>query len=75
MTRGGAPGKNAHMESCFHSLKAALTHGRSFVTLADLRPHVRQYVRSYNHQRLHSALGYRSPVDYEREAAQRSRVY
>ena len=27
------------------------------------------YIRYYNHQRRHSALGYRSPVDYERNAA------
>jgi putative transposase len=38
MTRGGAPGENAHMESFFHSLKADLIHGRSFGMVADLRP-------------------------------------
>ena len=32
MTRGGAPGENAHMESFFHSLKADVIHGRSFQT-------------------------------------------
>lgn len=32
MTRGGAPGENAHMESFFHSLKADAIHGRSFQT-------------------------------------------
>ena len=69
MTRGGAPGENAHMESFFHSLKADIIHGRSFQTVAELRQRLRRYVRYYNHRRLHSALGYHSPVDYERAAA------
>jgi putative transposase len=69
MTRGGAPGENAHMESFFHSLKADLIHGRSFQTVVDLRQQLRRYVQYYNYQRLHSSLGYQSPVDYERRAA------
>ena len=69
MTRGGAPDENAHVESFFHSLKAECIHGQVFQTIADLRWHVRQYVRYYNHQRLHSSLDYQSPVDYERRAA------
>ena len=69
MTRGGAPDENAHMESFFHSLKAELIHGRSFAAVGDLRQQLRQYVQYYNYQRLHSSLGYRSPVDYERGAA------
>ena len=40
-----------------------------FHTVATLRQHVREYVHDYNHQRLHSSLGYQSPVDYERRAA------
>lgn len=59
------PGDNAHMESFFHSLKAELVHGTRFATGTSLRQQVARYVRYYNHQRLHSALGYRSPVDYE----------
>jgi transposase InsO family protein len=47
MTRGGAPGENAHMESFFHSLKADVIHGRSFLTVADLRRQLRRYVRHY----------------------------
>ena len=39
MTRGGAPGENAHMESFFHSLKADVIHGRSFQTVGELRDH------------------------------------
>jgi transposase InsO family protein len=30
---------------------------------------VRQYIRRYNRTRLHSSLGYRSPIDYEHIAA------
>ena len=69
MTRGGAPGENAHMESFFHSLKADGVHGRPFRTVAELRQYLRWYLPYYNQQRLHSALDYRSPVDYERGAA------
>ena len=69
MTRGGAPDENAHVESFFHSLKADVIHGRHFQTVAKLRSHLRRYVRYYNHQRLHSALRYQSPVDYERGSA------
>jgi transposase InsO family protein len=68
-TRGGAPGENAHMESFFHSLKADVIHGRRFMTATVLRRQLRRYVRYYNHARLHSALDYQSPVDYERRAA------
>jgi transposase InsO family protein len=69
MTRGGAPGENAHMESFFHSLKADVIHGRSFHAVTELRQQLCRYIRYYNYQRLHSALGYQSPVDYERRAA------
>lgn len=69
MTRGGAPGEHAHMESFFHSLKADVIHGQSFSTVDALRQQLRQYVRYYNHQGLHSSLGYQTPVDYERRAA------
>ena len=68
-TRVGTPGDNAHMESFFHSLKAELVHGAQFATERRLRLALCRYFRYYNHQRLHSALGYRAPVDYESRAA------
>jgi putative transposase len=68
-TRGGTPGDNAHAESFFHSLKADVIHGARFVDDRQLRRCLRSYVRYYNHQRLHSSLGYRCPVAYERQAA------
>jgi len=69
MTRGGTPGDNAHAESFFHSLKADVVHGVEFTSDQSLRICVRRYVRYYNHRRLHSSLGYRSPVEYERQVA------
>ena len=69
MTRGGAPDENAHIESFFHSLKAEAIHGRHVQTVAALRRQLCRYMRYYNHRRLHSALDYQSPVDYERGAA------
>jgi transposase InsO family protein len=63
------PGENAHMESFFHTLKAEAVHGIRFATDAALRRTVAQYIRYYNQHRRHSALGYRSPVDFEAAAA------
>jgi transposase InsO family protein len=63
------PEDNAHMESFFHSLKAELIHGERFASAQALWQALARYVRYYNHQRLHSALAYRSPVDYEACAA------
>ena len=69
MTRGAAPCENARMESCFHTLKTDVIHGRRFLTADALRTELRHYLRFYNHERLHSSLGYRPPVDYEERAA------
>ena len=63
------PEDNAHMESFFHSLKAEVIHGVHFATEAVLRTALRRYIQYYNHQRLHSALAYQSPVHYESRAA------
>ena len=69
MSRGGTPADNAHMESFFHSFKADVVHGTTFEDEQQLRTGVRRYLRYYNHRRLHSALGFRSPVEYERQVA------
>ena len=63
------PEDNAHMESFFHTLTAELVHDSEFATTAALRAAIARYIRYYNRERLHSALAYRSPVDYEANAA------
>lgn len=67
MSRKGDCWDNAAMESCFATLKAELSHS-VFDSHAAARSAVLDYIeRFYNRQRLHSTLGYRSPVAYERQ--------
>ncbi len=60
---------NAFMESFFHSMKAEAIDGRLFDDDQILHSVVRHYIRRYNRTRLHSSLGYRSPIAYENVAA------
>jgi putative transposase len=69
MNRPGKPTDNAHMESCFHSLKSDVIHGQQFHSDEQLRATIRRYLAYYNRTRAHSALDYRSPVDFERMRA------
>jgi putative transposase len=63
------PGDNAHAESFFHSLKAELTRGASYMTQAALRHALRRYLRYCNTVHLDSAPAYRSPLAFEHHAA------
>ena len=56
---------NAHMESFFHSMKSDVVHGLRFTHQHELERQVRSYIPYYNRVRLHSGIGYRSPIDYE----------
>lgn len=60
---------NAHIESFFHSMKSEATHGVVFEDERSLRETLKGYVRRYNLTRLHSGIGYTSPIDYERALA------
>jgi len=58
---------NALMESFFHSMKAEGVHGRTFPDQQRLHQHVTRYIPFYNSQRMHSALGYVSPIVFEQQ--------
>jgi putative transposase len=64
MSRRGNCLDNAPMESFFASLKKEHVHQARFRTRAKARAAVFEYVEVfYNRQRLHSALGYRTPAE------------
>ena len=57
---------NAHMESFWGTLKAEALAGRVFASRAEAGMAIFDYVETfYNRVRLHSALGFQSPVDFE----------
>jgi putative transposase len=70
MSRRGNCWDNAVVESFFSTLKRELVHHRRYRTRAEARLDVFEYLEVfYNRRRLHSSLGYLSPVDYERKMA------
>jgi putative transposase len=50
-------------------MKAEAIHARAFPDEQALREALETYIRRYNLTRLHSSLGYRSPIDYEKTVA------
>jgi transposase InsO family protein len=69
MSRVGNCWDNAIVESFFSSLKAELLSDSRWPTHDEAEAAVASYLRFYNQQRLHSALGYRSPAQYEEALA------
>ena len=66
MSKRGDCYDNASMESWNHSFKVEAIHGEKFKTRADAKNHVFEYIDVYyNRKRLHSGLGYLSPVYFE----------
>jgi transposase InsO family protein len=68
MSRKGNCYDNATMESFWSTLKLELVYRCHFATRSQARTEIFDYIESfYNRQRAHSALNYRSPVDFENQ--------
>ena len=68
MSRKGNCWDNAVAESFFATLKTELVHRRRWSSRLELRAAVFEYIEAfYNHRRLHSTLGYKTPAQVETE--------
>lgn len=72
MARTGNPYENATMESFFKTLKYEEVNLCQYETYQDVVTRLPYFLEDvYNHKRLHSALGYRSPDEFEEELLNR----
>ena len=68
MSRKGNPYDNAFCESFMKTLKYEEVHRQEYRDLGEARTSIEHFLeRVYNQKRLHSALGYRPPVEFEQQ--------
>jgi putative transposase len=66
MSRTGNPYDNARAESFMKTLKYEEVYRQDYRDLAEARASIQHFLEKvYNEKRLHSALGYRPPVEFE----------
>lgn len=66
MSRAARPWENGKCESFIKTLKREEIDARRYASFGELRQHVDEFMEQiYNKVRLHSALGYRSPEEFE----------
>jgi putative transposase len=67
MSRTASPYDNAQAESFIKTLKYEEVYRTEYRTLEDARASIGEFLdKIYNRERLHSALGYRPPLEFER---------
>jgi len=68
MSRRGNCYDNATMESFWSTMKRELVHRCAFATRGQARAAIFEWIEVfYNRERFHSALGFKSPVDFEQQ--------
>ena len=71
MSRTGNPYDNAKAERFMRTLKYEEIYLNDYETIAGVRASVAHFIEAvYNRKRLHSAIGYRPPVEFEASLAQ-----
>ena len=68
MSRAASPYDNAQAESFIKTLKYEEVYRTDYRNLEEARASIREFLEKiYNQERLHSALGYRPPLEFERD--------
>lgn len=68
MSRAGNPYDNAKAERFMRTLKDEEINGKTYSSLEDARQNIGVFLETvYNRSRLHSALGYKPPAEFEEE--------
>lgn len=69
MSRPANPYDNASCESFMKTLKREEIYATRYNNLEQLRTNIEEFIEEYyNRQRLHSALGYRPPEEFEQQS-------
>jgi putative transposase len=69
MSRRGNCWDNAPMERCFRSFKTEWMPQTYYAAYDEAERDIMQYIKYYNHERLHSYNGYQTPAETEEKAA------
>ena len=56
---------NAVTETLFGSLKVERLHGETFISVRAAKDAVMNWILWYNQKRMHSTIGYQSPIEFE----------
>ena len=67
MSRKGEPTENGHVERLMRTIKEEEVRLSDYDTYADARQQIGRFLDEvYRHKRIHSALGYLTPAEFER---------
>ena len=67
-SRKATPTDNAHVESFFKTLKYEEVYLNEYETFEDAWNNIQAFIEDvYNAKRMHSALGYLSPIEFEQK--------
>jgi putative transposase len=75
MSRAGNPYDNAKAERFMRTLKEEEVNAKTYATIEEARADIGAFIENvYNRGRLHSALGYKPPVEFEADLARLATV-
>ena len=65
LSHKGCPYDNAVAEATFKTIKTEFVWNETFSSLEELKLKLWDYIHWYNHHRIHSSLGYQTPIQYK----------